>query len=92
MVSASGGLKPWQAALGNQISLQKLCDHETHALVNHKLGNDQQRQRHQKANMHVNVHQEGHGHAPAQRVSFQSREHQERQPGQQRDHEDALLQ
>ena len=79
-------------ALGNQIALQKLPHHETHALVNHKLRNDQQRQRHQKANMHVHVQQEGHGHVPAQCMSFQSRKHQERQPGQQRDHEDTLPQ
>jgi hypothetical protein len=60
-----------------------LLHHEPHALVHHQLGNDQQRQRHQKADMHVYVQQEGYGHAPAQRLSFQCREHQERQPGEQ---------
>ena len=60
-----------------------------HAPVHHKLGNDQQGHRQQEANVNFHVHQEGYGRTPAQHLSFQSREHQERQPGKQRDDDDA---
>ena len=85
-----GGIKPRHGALGNQIAVEELPHHKTHALVHHKLRNDEQRHRHQKADMNLHVQQEGYGRAPAQRLSFQSREHQERQPGEQRDDDDAL--
>ena len=42
--------------------------------------------------MRFHVQQEGYGDVSPQRLSFHNRQHQERQPGQQRDHEDALLQ
>ena len=50
-----------------------------------QLGHDEQRQRHQESDVNVHVAQERDGHAPTQRVSFQSRERQQRQPGEQRD-------
>ena len=85
-----GGIKPCQGALGNQIAVEELPHHKTHALVHHKLRRDEQRHHHQKTDMNFHVQQERYGRAPAQRVSFQSREHQERQPGEQRDDDDAL--
>ena len=72
------------------MAFQELLHHGTHALVHHQLGNDQQGHRHQEADVNFHVQQEGHGHAPAQHLSFQGREHQERQPGKQRDDDDAL--
>jgi hypothetical protein len=66
-----------------------LPHHETHALVNHKLGSDQQRHHHQKTDMNFHVQQERYRRTAAQQLSFQSREHQERQPGQQGDDDDA---
>jgi hypothetical protein len=80
------------SALGNQVTFQELSHHEPHALVHDQLGHDQQRQRDQKADMHFHVPQERDGDVPTQRLAFQRREYQERQPGQQRDEEDAAVQ
>jgi hypothetical protein len=57
--------------------------------VHHKFCNDQQGDRQQEANMNFQVQQEGYGRVPAQQLSFQSRERQERQPYDQRDDDDA---
>ena len=89
---AMARIEPRQGALGDQIAVQELLHHRPHAPVHHQLGNDQQRQRHQEADMYFHVQQERHGRAPAQQLPFQSREQQQRQPGEQRDDEDALAQ
>ena len=80
-----GGIEPRHGAFGDQIAFQELLHHETHAPVHDKLGNDQQGHRHQEADVNFQVQQERHGRAPAQQLPFQSGEHQERQPGKQRD-------
>ena len=58
--------------------------------MHHQLGDDQQRHRDEEADVNFDVHQERHGHAAAQQPSFHCREHQERQPGKQRDDDDSL--
>jgi hypothetical protein len=45
---------------------------------------------HQEADVNLHVQQKRHGRTAAQHLSLQGRQHQERQPGQQRDDEDAL--
>ena len=55
----------------------------THALVHDPLGNDQQGQRHQKADVYFHVQKERYGRTSAAQLTFQSGEHQERQPGNQ---------
>ena len=87
-----GAIEPRQAALGDQIAVMELLHHQPHAPVNDKLRKDQQRQRHQKADMNFHVQQERHGGAPAQQLPFQSREQEKGQPGEQRDDEDPLHQ
>ena len=56
-----GGLEPRHGALGNQIAFQELLHQGTHAPVHHELGNDQQGQRHQEADVNFHVQQERHG-------------------------------
>ena len=85
-----GGLESRDRVLWNQPSFQELLQQGTHAPVHHELGNDQQRQRHQEADVHFHVQQKGHDRTATQHLSLQSREQQKRQPGQQRDHDDAL--
>ena len=41
--------------------------------------------------MNFHVQQEGYGRIPAEQLSFQNRERQERRPGKQRDDDDALV-
>ena len=85
-----GRLEPRHGVLGNQVAFEELLQQGTHAPVHHELGNDQQGQRHQEADVNFHIQQKRYGRAAAQQVSFQSREHQERQPGEQRDDDDAL--
>jgi hypothetical protein len=58
--------------------------------MHHELGSDQQGHHQQKLYVNFPVEQEGYGRAPAQQLSFQSRERQKRQPGKQRHDDDAL--
>ena len=76
--------------VGDQFAFQELLREGTYAAVHGELGNDQQGQDHQEPGMNLHILQEGDGHAPAPQVPFQSTEHQERQPGQQRHNHDAL--
>ena len=76
--------------LGNQIAIQELLHQQTHAPVHHQFGTDQQGDRHQEFDVNFHVHQERDGHTAAYQLSFQCREQQEWQPGQQRDDDDAF--
>ena len=85
-----GGVEPRHRVLGDQISFPELLQQGAHALVHDELGNDQQRQGHQEADVNLHVQQKGYSRTAAQHLPLQGREHQERQPGKQRDDEDAL--
>jgi hypothetical protein len=55
--------------------------------MHHQLRNDAQRQRHEESRLDLQVPEKRYGHVPAQCLAFQSRERQQRQPGQQRENE-----
>ena len=85
-----GCLKTRHGVRGNHVSFKELLQQGPHAPVHHQFGDDQQRQRHQEADVGFDVEQERHARAAAPQVSFQPREQQQRQPSQQRNDDDAL--
>ena len=53
--------------------------------MRHQFGADQQRHRHQKANVNLDVHHEGQGQTAAEQMPLKCREQQQRQPREQRE-------
>jgi hypothetical protein len=60
---------------------------ESHALVDGEFGHDEQRQCDQELDVYLHVVEERHLHAPEQ-VPAESRQQQQRQPGEQGQHDD----
>ncbi len=84
-----GSIESGRGGLWNQVALQEARRQRAHALVHDQLGDNQQWHRQQELGVNVHVHEERHGDVPAQHVSCECRERQQRQPGEQRDHDDA---
>jgi hypothetical protein len=85
-----GGLELRDGTCRHQIPLQELLQHGSKPSVHHELGRNQQGNRHQIANVHFHVEQEGNRHAAGQQPSFPGREEQKRKPSCERDGDDPL--
>ncbi len=83
-----GRIESRPRARRDQIALEKLPDHGAHPLVHHQLGHDEQGQRQQKLYVHLDVEQEGHADRIAPGATAQHRQHQQGQPGDEREEHD----
>jgi hypothetical protein len=68
-----GAVETRQIFLGNQLSLQKLQQQRAHPEVHDQLRNDEQRHRHQKADVDFHVLQKRHPGITAEQMSFPTR-------------------
>ena len=79
------------APRGNQAALDELAHHRPHAIVDDELRQDQQRQREQQPDLGLDVVEERQRDA-GPGVPFDDRQHEQRHPGQCRQHDQAAAQ
>ena len=77
-------------AFGNQPAFQELPHYRPQALMHHEFRGDQQGYRHEKADVDLQVQQEGYSRKSLEKTPFESGEPQQRQPCEQRDEENTL--
>ena len=85
-----GGLEPRHGGIRDQVPLLELLQERLQSPVHDEFGDDQQRKRHQVADVNFHVEQERHRDASVHQPSLQGREQQQRQPRKHRDDDDAL--
>ena len=84
-----GVVEPLPRILGDQLAIEELPHHQAHPTVHNELREDQQRHRHQKADVNLDVGEEWHRNGAAPELSRDGRQQQQREPGEQRDDDDA---
>ena len=89
---AMASVEPRPGPLGNQAAVEELPGHRAHPLVHHQLRHDEQGQRQQEPGVHLDVRQEGHPDRVAPRAPAQHRQDQQREPREERDHDDPAAQ